>query len=382
MYPQSEDQKELLLHVKDLARDLIAPRAAEIDRECRFPHENIALLRKEKLMGMYFPEEWGGRGTDYLSYIMAIEEISKACASTGVILATHSSLASWPIYAYGSPEQKEKYLRPLATGDKLGAFCLTETNAGSDAASQESVASFTGEHYILDGHKMFITNGGPADIHIVFAMTDKSKGLKGISAFIVEKDTPGFEIEGYEEKLGIRGSTAARLRFTLCRIPKENLLGEEGQGFKIAMQTLDGGRIGIGAQALGIAQASLDAALSYALKRHQFGAAIASNQAISFMLADMERSIQGARHLVYHAAVLRGKREKHSKEAAMAKLSASESAVWCALQAIQIHGGHGYTTSYPVERHLRDAKITEIYEGTSQIQKMVIAGHLLREGAV
>ncbi|QNB47967.1 acyl-CoA dehydrogenase [Thermanaerosceptrum fracticalcis] len=378
MYPFTEEQILIRNMAKEFAETVVAPRAAEIDKKHEFPSDIVAQMAELNLMGIPYPEEYGGAAGDYLSYIMVVEELSKACASTGIILATHTSLGIWPIYKYGTPEQKEKYIKPLATGEKLGAFCLTEPNAGTDAASQQTVAVLDGDYYILNGSKCFITNGGYASTYIVFAMTDKSKGVKGISAFIVEKDFPGFAVGQFEDKLGIHGSATAEIIFKDCKVPKENLLGKEGEGFKIAMTTLDGGRIGVAAQALGIAQAAYEAALKYAKERHQFGKPISANQAIQFMLADMATQIQAARHLVYHAAFLKGSDQPHTKEASMAKLHASETAMQVTIKAVQIHGGHGYTTNYPVERHLRDAKITEIYEGTSEVQRMVIASNILR----
>ncbi|MBZ4654884.1 MAG: acyl-CoA dehydrogenase protein, partial [Peptococcaceae bacterium] len=342
----TEEQELIRRMVKEFAETVVAPRAGEIDKKHEFPSDIVGKMVELNLMGIPYPEEYGGSGGDNLSYILVVEEISKACASTGVILSAHTSLASWPIYQFGTAEQKEKYLKPLCSGQKLGAFALTEPNAGTDAASQQTVAVLDGDYYVLKGSKIFITNGGYADTYIVFAMTDKSKGLKGISAFIVEKNFPGFVVGQKEDKLGIRGSSTTEIIFKDCKVPKENLLGKEGDGFKIAMQTLDGGRIGIGAQALGIAQAAYEAALKYAKERHQFGKPISANQAIQFMLADMATQIQAARHLVYHAVWLKDNKLPFSKEASMAKLFASETAMQVAVKAVQIHGGHGYTTNY------------------------------------
>ncbi|MCW7999809.1 acyl-CoA dehydrogenase, partial [Clostridium sp. cpc1] len=306
------------------------------------------------------------------------EELSKVCATTGVILSAHTSLGSWPIYKFGTEEQKQKYLVPLAKGEKLGAFGLTEPNAGTDAAGQQTVAVLDGDHYVLNGSKIFITNGGQADTYVIFAMTDRTKGTRGISAFIVEADTPGFSIGKVEDKLGIRGSATTELIFQNCRIPKENLLGEEGKGFKIAMATLDGGRIGIASQALGIAQGALDVTVEYLKERQQFGRPLSKFQGLQWMVADMETEINAARLLVYNAAFNKANGLPYNKEAAMAKLFAANTAMSVTTKCVQLHGGYGYTKDYPVERMMRDAKITEIYEGTSQVQQMVIAANVLR----
>lgn len=374
----TEEQELIKQMVQEFAETEVKPLAAEIDKNHRFPVETIEKLRDLSLMGIIIPEEYGGTGTDAISYMIVVEELSKACASTGIILATHISLVCYPLLKFGTEEQKQKYLTPLASGEKLGAFCLTEPGAGTDATSQLTTAVLDGEHYVLNGSKCFITNGGYADTFIVLAMTDKSKGTKGISAFIVEKDSSGFIVGQSEDKLGIKGSSTTEIIFKDCRIPKENILGSEGQGFKIAMQSLDLGRIGVGAQALGIAQACLDESVKYAKERQQFGKPISTFQAIQWMLADMATKVQCARHLIYHAAWLMENNMRFSSEAAMAKLYASETAMEASIKAIQIHGGHGYTTNYPVERLMRDAKITEIYEGTSEVMRMVIAGNLLR----
>jgi len=374
----TEEQQLIKQMIQEFAETEVKPIAAEIDRNHRFPVETMEKLKDLSLMGIIIPEEYGGTGADAISYMIVIEELSKACASTGIILATHTSLCCYPILKFGTEEQKQKYLTPLASGEKLGAFCLTEPGAGTDAASQLTTAVPDGDHYVLNGSKCFITNGGYADTYIVMAMTDKSKGTKGISAFIVEKDFPGFIVGQTEDKLGIKGSSTTEIIFKDCRVPKENILGSEGQGFKIAMHSLDVGRIGVGAQALGIAQACLDEAVKYAKERQQFGKPISTFQAIQWMLADMATKIQCARHLIYHAAWLKDNNLPFTSEAAMAKLYASETAMEAGIKAVQIHGGHGYTTNYPVERFLRDAKITEIYEGTSEVMRMVIAGNLLR----
>lgn len=374
----TEEQELIRQMVREFAETEVKPIAAEIDKNHRFPEETLQKLKDLNLMGVIIPEEYGGSGADAISYMIVIEELSRACASTGIILATHTSLVCYPILKYGTEEQKQKYLVPLASGEKLGAFCLTEPGAGTDAASQQTTAVLDGDYYVLNGSKCFITNGGYADTYIVMAMTDKGKGTKGISAFIMEKDFPGFIVGQTEDKLGIRGSSTTEIIFNDCRVPKENLLGQEGQGFKIAMHSLDVGRAGVGAQALGIAQACLDESVKYAKERVQFGKPIGSFQAIQWMLADMATKIQCARHLVYHAAWLKENNLPFSAEAAMAKLYASETAMEAGIKAVQIHGGHGYTTNYPVERFLRDAKITEIYEGTTEVMKMVIAGNLLK----
>ena len=356
----------------------VAPIAHEIDEEERFPYETVEKMTKCGMLGIPFPKEYGGEGGDYLGYAMAVEELSKACGTTGVIVSAHTSLGAAPIFQFGSEEQKQKFLTPLAKGERLGAFGLTEPNAGTDAAGQQTTAVLDGDNYILNGTKIFITNAGPAEIYVVMAMTDKSKGTRGISAFIVEKSTEGFSIGKKEKKLGIRGSATCELIFENCRIPKENLLGKEGQGFKIAMKTLDGGRIGIAAQALGIAQGALDTTVDYVKGRKQFGRSISSFQNTQFELANMKTKIEAARHLVYEAAKKKDEGNSYSVEAAMAKLYAAEVAVEVTTKAVQLHGGYGYTREYDVERMMRDAKITEIYEGTSEVQKMVISADLLK----
>ncbi len=363
---------------QEFAEKEVAPLAAEIDENGEFPWDTVKKMGKLGFLGLPFPKEYGGAGADTLTYILAVEEISRACAATGVILSAHVSLACHPIYQFGTPQQKEKYLVPMAKGELLGAFGLTEPNAGTDAASQQTTAVLENDEYVLNGNKIFITNGGCADVYIVFAMTDPQKGLKGISAFIVEKGTPGFTFGPREHKMGIRASSTTELIFQDCRIPKENLLGKEGEGFKIAMQTLDGGRIGIAAQALGIAQAALDECIRYTKERQQFNKPLANFQAIQWMIADMVTDIDAARFLVYRAAVLKDKKKPFAKEAAMAKLFASEAAMKHTVKAVQIHGGYGYMKEYKVERLMRDAKITEIYEGTSEVQRMVIAGNTLK----
>jgi len=329
-------------------------------------------------MGMNFPAEKGGAGTDMVSYCIAVEELSRVCASTGVVVSVNNSLSGWPIHTYGNEEQHERYLRPMLAGEKVGAYGLTEPHAGSDVVSMATSAVKEGGHYVLNGQKLFITNAGIAETYVVFAQTDKAAGHRGQTAFLVEKGTDGFSIGKPEDKLGIRGAPCCPLFFEDCHVPEENVLGPVGEGFKIAMKTLDGGRLGIASQALGIAQAALEASLAYAKERKQFGRPIGANQAIQWKLADMQTRIDASRLLVHRAAQLKDRGERYSKEASMAKVYASETAMWAATEAIQVHGGNGYTKDYPVERHFRDAKITEIYEGTSEIQRMVIATHLLR----
>ena len=354
------------------------PLAQEIDETERFPIETVKKMQKYGFMGIPFAKEYGGQGCDSLTYAICVEELSRVCGTTGVIVSAHTSLGAEPINKFGTPEQKEKYLIPLAKGEKLGAFGLTEPGAGTDAAGQQTKAVLEGNHYVLNGSKIFITNGGQADIYIIFAMTDKSKGTKGISAFIVEKDFPGFSIGTKEKKMGIRGSSTTELIFENCIVPKENLLGEEGKGFGIAMTTLDGGRIGIAAQALGIAEGACEETVKYVKERKQFGRPLAKFQNTQFQLADMKTKIEAARLLVYNAAKAKDTKKRFSVEAAMAKLYAAEVAMEVTTKCVQLHGGYGYTREYPVERMMRDAKITEIYEGTSEVQRMVISGDLLR----
>lgn len=363
---------------RKFAEQEVKPLAKEIDEEERFPEETVVKMKKAGFMGIPFPKALGGEGGDNLGYAMAVEELSRACATTGVVLSAHVSLGSAPIYEFGTEEQRSKYLIPLAKGEKLGAFGLTEPNAGTDAGAQQTIAVLDGDHYIINGSKIFITNGIYADTYIVMAMTDKSQGVKGISAFIMEKGMPGFTFGPKEKKLGIRGSATCELIFDNVRVPKENLLAKEGHGFKIAMKTLDGGRIGIASQALGIAQGALDATVAYTKERKQFGRSISQFQNTQFQLADMNTKIEAARLLVYKAAWCKDQGLPYSKEAAMAKLYASETAMEVTTKAVQLHGGYGYTREYEVERMMRDAKITEIYEGTSEVQKMVISAALLK----
>ena len=356
----------------------VKPMAEAVDEEERFPIENVKKLGKIGMMGIPISKEYGGAGVDNIAYAMAIEALAKHCGTTAVIVSAHTSLCCGPIYEFGTPDQKEKYLPALVKGEKLGAFGLTEANAGTDAAGQQTTAVLEGDHYILNGSKIFITNAGYADVYIIFAMTDRTKGLKGITAFIVEKDYEGFKIGKKEKKMGIRGSATCELIFDQCKVPKENILGKEGKGFSIAMKTLDGGRIGIAAQALGLAQGALDETLKYTKERKQFGRAISKFQNTQFELASMDTKVEAARLLVYKAAFLKDQKVSYSKEAAMAKLFAADTAMEVTTKAVQLHGGYGYTREYPVERMMRDAKITEIYEGTSEVQKMVIAASLLK----
>ena len=374
----TKQQEMMRSLMKKLTVNEIAPLAATLDKEERHPHETIEKLARYGIMGTPIPKEYGGAGADYLSYILAVEEIAKGCASTADILSTHVSLCCGPIMTYGTEEQKQKYLVPLAKGELLGAFALTEPNAGTDSSAQQTTAVLEGDHYVINGSKTFITNGGVADIYVMFCMTNKAMGNKGISAFIIEKDFPGFSIGKKEEKMGLRGSNTAELVFQDMIVPVENLLGQEGKGFKIAMQTLDGGRIGIGAQALGIAQGAFDETIRYMKERVQFGRPISSFQGLQWMAADIETQINAARLLVYRAAMVKQNGGNYTQAAAMAKLFASETAMKVTTQCVQLHGGYGYTRDYPLERMMRDAKITEIYEGTSQVQRMVISGALFR----
>jgi len=373
------NQQEMVRKImREFAVNEVEPLAAEVDEKEFFPRETVEKMAACEMMGIPFPKEYGGAGGDTLSYIIAVEELSRVCATTGVILSAHTSLGANPIYQYGTPEQKEKYLIPLAKGEKLGAFGLTEPNAGTDSAAQQTVAVSDGDDYIINGSKIFITNAGEADTYVIFAMTDKSKGNRGITAFIIEKGMPGFSIGKKEHKMGIRGSATAELIFENVRVPAANMLGQLNGGFKIAMQTLDGGRIGIAAQALGIAQGALDLTKKYIKERIQFGKPISAQQGLQWMVADMETTVAAARLLVYKAAFLKDQKKPFSVEAAQAKLFASEAAMSVTTKAVQLHGGYGYTREYAVERMMRDAKITEIYEGTSQVQRMVISGAALR----
>ncbi len=363
---------------KNFVENEVKPIAEEVDEEERFPEETVKKMAECGMLGIPFPKEYGGQGGDNLGYVMAVEELSKACGTTGVVLSAHTSLCCAPIFEFGTEEQKQKYLVPLAKGEYLGAFGLTEPGAGTDAAMQQTnaVLDENGENYILNGTKIFITNAGYADVYIIIAMTDKSKGTRGCSAFIVHKDMPGFSVGKKEKKMGIRGSSTCELIMENCIVPKENLLGKEGQGFKIAMKTLDGGRIGIAAQALGLAEGAVEETVKYTKERKQFKRSIASFQNTQFQLADMHTKTEAAKLLVYQAAFKKDNGMAYSNEAAMAKLYASEVSSDVTRRAVQLFGGYGYTREYPVERMMRDAKITEIYEGTSEVQKMVIAANL------
>ena len=362
--------------VREFAENEVKPIAAEIDEEERFPMETVEKMAKLGMMGIYFPKEYGGAGGDVLSYAITVEELAKVCGTTAVIVSAHTSLCCAPIFENGTEEQKKKYLPDLCSGRKIGAFGLTEPNAGTDASGQQTTAVLDGDHYVLNGSKCFITNGSVADVFVVFAMTDPKMGNRGISAFIVEKGFPGFSQGKHEKKMGIRGSSTCDLIFEDCIVPKENLLGKEGAGFKIAMQTLDGGRIGIASQALGIGEGAIDEAIKYTRERVQFKKRISSFQNTQFQLADMHTRMQAAQFLVYNAALKKQAHERCSMEAAMAKLFAAEAASDVTRRAVQLFGGYGYTREYPVERMMRDAKITEIYEGTSEVQRMVIAANL------
>ena len=370
------EQKMIQKMVREFTENEVKPIAAETDRTAQYPAETIDQLFRYGVMGMCVPKEYGGAGADVLSAALAVEELSKYCASTGDIVATHNGLCCDPILANGTEEQKKKYLPMLTTGRHVGAFALTEPNAGSDASKGQTVARLEGDHYVLNGSKIFITNGYVADIFVVFAMTDKSKGNHGISAFIVEKDFPGFSVGKHEVKMGLHGSPTAEIVFQDCIVPKENLLGQEGKGFKIAMQTLDGGRIGIAAQALGIAEGAMQEAIDYTKARVQFGKPISKFQNTQFVLADMAMGCEAGRFLIYDAAEKKQNGVRYTKEAAMAKLFCSEHANKTVTKALQALGGYGYTNDYPLERMMRDAKITEIYEGTSEVQRIVISGNM------
>ncbi len=372
---------------KDFAEKEVKPLAQEVDETEQFPRVTVDKMAKYGFLGIPVPKEFGGQGCDPLTYAMCVEELSKVCGTTGVIVSAHTSLCCDPIQTYGTPEQKEKYLIPLAKGEKLGAFGLTEPGAGTDAQGQQTKAVLDGDEWILNGSKCFITNGKEADVYVIFAVTGKvekrGKMLKEISAFIVEKGTPGFTFGTKENKMGIRGSSTYELIFTDCRIPKENLLGQQGKGFNIAMHTLDGGRIGIAAQALGIAEGALETTINYVKERKQFGRSIGAFQNTQFQLADMATKVQAAQLLVYKAAMKKAEYAKNPKisysvEAAMAKLYAAEVAMEVTTKCVQLHGGYGYIREYDVERMMRDAKITEIYEGTSEVQRMVISSDLLK----
>lgn len=377
-FKRDELHQDILDMVHEFAVNEVKPLAAEIDRTEEFPMENVKKMAEMGLLGIPFPEEYGGAGMDTLAYIQTVEELSKYCGTTGVIVSAHTSLCCTPIYQFGTEEQKQKYLPKLCSGEWIGAFALTEANAGTDASGQKTVAVDQGDHWVLNGSKIFITNAGVADVFFVLAMTDKSQGTKGISAFIVEKGFPGFSIGKLEDKMGIRASSTCELVFEDCIVPKENLVGELGKGFKYAMMTLDGGRVGIAAQALGIAEGALDATIAYTKERKQFGRSIAAQQNTQFQLADMAAKIEAAQMLVYKAAMAKATQKVYSIEAAKAKLFAAEVAMEVTTKCVQLFGGYGYIREYDVERMMRDAKITEIYEGTSEVQRMVISGALLK----
>ncbi|MDH3869880.1 MAG: acyl-CoA dehydrogenase [Desulfuromonadales bacterium] len=381
MYFQLTEEQNLIREtVRNFAENEVAPSAAERDENERFDRELMFdKVAELGLAGIVFPEEFGGAGADYICYAIAVEELSRVCASTGVTLSAHLSLGANPVWLFGSEEQKKKFLTPMAEGSKLGAFGLTEPSAGSDAGGTKTFAVRDGNEWVLNGSKIFTTNGGDAETYIVFARTDKdAQKHHGISAFIVEKDTPGFSFGKKEKKMGIRSSLTCELVFENCRIPADQLLGKEGEGFKVAMKTLDGGRIGIASQALGIAQGAYEEALNYARERKQFDQPIASFQGVQFILADMAVRIEASRLLVYQSAWRASAGLSYGKESAMAKLSASETAMWVTTKAVQVHGGYGYTRDFPVERMMRDAKITEIYEGTSEVQRVVIGAAITR----
>jgi butyryl-CoA dehydrogenase len=373
------EQKLIRDTARGLAANEISKVAAEIDREHRFPREIVTKLGDLGMLGVAVPERWGGAGMDNVSYALAVEEISRGCASTGVIMSVQNSLVCDPILHFGTDEQRQRWLPGLASGKKLGCFALSEPDAGSDAAAQKTTATASGAGWVLNGTKNFITNGPVSDVIVVFAMTDPAKGTRGISAFVVASDAPGVKFGTADDKMGIRGAPSSQIFFTECALPGDALLGAPGDGFKIAMRTLDGGRIGIGAQAVGIARAAFEDATHYALERKTFGQPISEHQAIQFKLADMCTEIDAARLLVWRAAVKKDAGLRHTTESSMAKLFASEVANRAAKEAVQVFGGYGYLTDFPVERHFRDAKITEIYEGTSEIQRLVIASALLKD---
>ena len=373
----TKEQEFVRKMVREFATNEVEPLAADIDQEHRFPVETVEKMAKYGLLGVPFPTEYEGAGGDHISYAITVEELSRVCASTGVICSAHTSLCCWPIFNWGNEEQKKKYLPDLLSGRKLGAFGLTEPGAGTDAAGQQTRAVLDGDEWVLNGSKVFITNGGYADTFVVMAMTDKSKGTRGISAFIVEKGDEGFSIGKTEDKMGICASSTTELIFVNCRIPKDRLLGEIGQGFKVAMSTLDGGRIGIASQALGIAQGAFDVTVEYMKSRKQFGKKLSQMEALQFEVADLATRIEAARLLIYQAADMKDKHMNYGPKSAMAKLFAAETAMHVTTKCVQLHGGYGYTKDYPVERMMRDAKITEIYEGTSEVQKIVIAASIL-----
>ncbi len=377
----TDEQRMIQELARDFATEVLAPAAPIIDQTEEYPLENCRRMGELGLMGLEVPDEYGGTGADTMSYVVALEEVSKACAATGTIMSVNNSLVCHGLMMHGTPEQRERYLRPAASFQRIGTFGLSEPEAGSDAASQRTKAVRDGDYYVVNGAKNFISSGGVADFHIVFCVTDPDATPKhhGISCLLVDADTPGFLPGKPEEKLGIRAANTAALTFEDCRVPVSSRLGAEGEGFRIAMEVLDAGRIGIAAQALGIGQAALDASSQYALERVQFGKPLARHQAIQFMIADMATRLEAARLLTFRAALKKQRKERYTLEAAMAKVYASETAMWAAHKAVQIHGGYGYVREYNVERYFRDAKITEIYEGTSEVQRIIIARRMLRD---
>ncbi len=378
-YLLTEEQIMLKDMVSKFAQEKLAPIADEIDKQHRYPEEIVKELGELGIMGVAYPDEYGGAGMDFVSYMLAVEEISRWCASTGVIVSAHSSLVCDPIFRFGTEEQKQKYLPGLLSGQKIGSFSLTENQAGSDSGATKTTAEDKGDRWVLNGSKLFATNGGQADVFVLIASTEPGKKTHGVSAFIVEKETPGYSIGKLEKKLGIRGSSTAEIILDNCEVPKENLLGELNKGFKVAMVTLDGGRLGIASQALGIARACIEDSVKYAKERKQFDQPIANFQAIQWMIADMWTEYQAAWLLTWRASMMKDKGMKYSTEAAAAKLKASEVASFCANKCIQIHGGYGYIEDFPAERYLRDAKITEIYEGTSEIMRLVVSRSMLKD---
>ena len=374
----TKEQEFVRKMVREFAVNEVEPLAADIDKEHRFPVETVEKMAKYGLLGIPFPTQYGGAGGDHISYAITVEELSRVCASTGVICSAHTSLCCWPIFNWGNEEQKMKYLPDLLSGKKLGAFGLTEPNAGTDASGQQTRAELVDGKWILNGAKVFITNGGYADVFVVMAMTDKKKGNHGISAFIVEKGDEGFSIGKTEDKLGIRASSTTELIFQNCKIPKDRLLGELNGGFKVAMATLEGGRIGIAAQAVGVAQGAFDLTVEYMKQRKQFGKKLSQFQYLAFEMAEMKTKIQASRLLVYEAACLKDAHKPHAVNSAMAKYFAADTAMQTAVKCVQFHGGYGFTKDYPIERYFRDAKITEIYEGTSEVQKLIISGNIFK----
>ena len=372
----TSEEQDIIDMLREFCLKEVQPIAAEIDEEERFPEENVKKLAEMGMLGLPFPEEYGGAGLSYVTYIAACEEFARHCASTSIIFSAHCSLCSWPISVYGTPEQKKKYLQPLALGEKIGGFGLTEPSAGTDSAMQKTTAIDNGDHWLINGSKIFITNGGVAEIFVIFAMTDKEAGSRGISAFIIEKGFQGFSLGTKEKKMGIRASSTCELIFEDMIVPKENLLGEVNKGFKIAMTTLDGGRIGVAAQALGIAESAIEECVKYVTQRIQFGQRISQFQNTQFQLADMKTKVEAARWLIYRAAQAKQDNEPYTHLAAQAKLFASETASDVTRRCLQLIGGYGYTREYPFERFMRDAKITEIYEGTSEVQRMVISNFM------